>query len=582
MQGTEWIYELVDKTTAPLKNIFKELDRLDNLAQHTEKDLQQIGQVDFGFGFIADVQQAGKEVRVLQTDILNSAAGFGLYNIAATVVGEVTNAISGTAQAIIDTTGQYQKFNAVLTNSYGSAQQAAEVFKMIEDFSVKTPYNLEQVMGSFVKMRAQGFTPTYTEMTKLGDFASAMGKDFDQLAEAILDAQTGEFERMKEFGVKADANGNRIKFTFKGVTTEVDKNADSIRQYLLALGEQQGVAGSMAAIMDTWPGKLSNIDDAQQQLYKKLGELFTPAIDSWLEFKLTAVDGMMEAVEWISENSEDIQDALGALAVVVGILTGSWLLLNAEMLLGQLVAGGALAFIKALEIAQWAWNAAMSANPLGIVIGLLAAMGAIVYLLWQRSETFRSTVYGVWEAVKVLGAGVVDLAITPFKAWLEIVKSIGEVLLGVFTMDMSRIATGLNDALQAIKDANPLDKAKKIGEDMGKAYAEGRQKGIDSFAEDKKQADEQNKKSVVPGGSNPAAGSATSANNKTATGNGAGTAAAAGGKGGGGVVIQKIELGKEIKVYANTVREGAQEVRKIIHEELISALRDVEVGMSNG
>ena len=46
-----------------------------------------------------------------------------------------------------------------------------------------------------------------------GDTASAMGKSLDDMVEAVADAATGEFERLKEFGIRASKNGDRVSFT---------------------------------------------------------------------------------------------------------------------------------------------------------------------------------------------------------------------------------------------------------------------------------------------------------------------------------------------------------------------------------
>ena len=50
--------------------------------------------------------------------------------------------------------------------------------------------------------------------------------------------------------------------------------------------------------------------------------------------------------------------------------------------------------------AQWLLNAALTANPIGIVIIALAALGAALYLAWTHSETFRNIVTGAWNAIK--------------------------------------------------------------------------------------------------------------------------------------------------------------------------------------
>lgn len=55
---------------------------------------------------------------------------------------------------------------------------------------------------------------------------------------------------------------------------------------------------------------------------------------------------------------------------------------------------------KAWAAVQWLLNAAMSANPIGIVIVALVALGALFVVLWKKSETFRTIVTGAWNAIK--------------------------------------------------------------------------------------------------------------------------------------------------------------------------------------
>jgi diaminopimelate decarboxylase len=67
----------------------------------------------------------------------------------------------------------------------------------------ETPFGLAQATQGFVKMKALGLDPTRAALTSFGNTASAMGKDLNQMIEAVADASTGEFERLKEFGIKA-------------------------------------------------------------------------------------------------------------------------------------------------------------------------------------------------------------------------------------------------------------------------------------------------------------------------------------------------------------------------------------------
>lgn len=173
---------------------------------------------------------------------------------------------------ILATTVEFQKMEAVLTTALGSNSAAKAAMDQIVNFASSTPFQVNELTDSFVKLANRGFVPTMEQMKQMGDLASSVGKSFDQLTEAILDAQTGEFERLKEFGIKASQQGDVVQFTFKGITTEVAKSDKAIQEYLLSLGNLEGVAGSMEAISKTTGGAISNLEDNITQLFKNIGE----------------------------------------------------------------------------------------------------------------------------------------------------------------------------------------------------------------------------------------------------------------------------------------------------------------------
>ena len=222
-------------------------------------------------------------------------------------------------KSILATTVEFQKMEAVLTTSLGSNSAAKAAMDQIVNFASSTPFQVNELTDSFVKLANRGFVPTMEQMRQMGDVASSVGKSFDQLTEAILDAQTGEFERLKEFGIKASAQGDVVQFTFKGITTEVAKSDKAIQEYILSLGNLDGVAGSMEAIAATTGGAISNLEDNITQLFKNIGDSSSGFINWFvkdLNNVISSLRNMGEIMELLNpfktlaESSDDAREYL--------------------------------------------------------------------------------------------------------------------------------------------------------------------------------------------------------------------------------------------------------------------------------
>lgn len=268
---------------------------------------------------LADTRSRLKKHNSVMSNLSKQAAGYigGFF--------AVSGAIS-LGRDIIDITGKFQKFSAVLSNTLGSGSAAKAALDDIKEFAAKTPFQVDELTESYIKLANQGFVPTMMQMTRLGDLASSTGKSFDQLAEAIIDAQVGEFERLKEFGVRASKQGDQVKFTFKGVETQVKFTDKAIREYLLSLGQVEGVSGSMAAISETLEGKLSNLQDNFDQLKLKIGEMvagpLSNAITGLNDF-LAALQNIDLVVTALGKDLEDFSKSEIFRLVDAGMITES-------------------------------------------------------------------------------------------------------------------------------------------------------------------------------------------------------------------------------------------------------------------
>lgn len=192
--------------------------------------------------------------------------------IAVKLVGYLTQLNS----AVYRTRKEFAKYEAVLRNTFQSQEKATQAMKMLQQLAADTPASLKEWTEAYIKLVNRGLKPTSQELTNMGDLAASQGKSVDQLIEAILDAMTGENERLKEFGIKAAKSGETTKFTFRGVTTEVRNSEQAIKDYLLSLGQLEGVAGSMTVQMQELEGMQSNFGDTVDSVFNRIGKKMEP------------------------------------------------------------------------------------------------------------------------------------------------------------------------------------------------------------------------------------------------------------------------------------------------------------------
>ena len=233
-----------------------------------------------------------------------------LNGLGPAIVGAFSvTAVLGFAKAVFDTTANFEKLGAVLKNTLGSGAQASLALEGIKEFAKTTPFAVAELTASFVKLANQGFIPTTNQLRQLGDLASSTGKGFDQLTEAIIDAQTGEFERLKEFGIRASKSGDQVKFSFKGVETQVKFNNEAIRQYITSLGDYEGVAGSAAAVSGTLGGKVNNLGDAWDNFLNSIGTLLKPVLTGALQVTADFMDGINKLFKLGTTGAQDVEQA---------------------------------------------------------------------------------------------------------------------------------------------------------------------------------------------------------------------------------------------------------------------------------
>lgn len=364
--------------------------------------------------------------------------------------------VAATVKKLVEVSREFDVINASLITATGSAENAKIAFDAIREFASQTPYDLQQASKAFVQLVNLGLDPSERALNAYGNTASAMGKDLSQMVEAVADATTGEFERLKEFGIKSRSEGDKVSFTFRGVTTTVGKNAAEIEQYLQRLGEVE-FAGAMAERAKTLDGALSNLGDTWDGLFRtisqqgvgtaihdavtlaeerlsdltefvssgELNDLFAPIVDS------------LKAIPW-----EHTADAAKALALIIGARLGGAALTSAASMtaatvqtiryqaaLARLAGVSKTAAVGVTALGAAARTASAGLAFLGGPAGALLLAAGAVYTFGMRADDAVSKVDLLTESVNDLNDATLRLRRTQLTDKITELESAGGVAM---------------------------------------------------------------------------------------------------------------------------------------------------------
>ena len=388
----------------------------------------------------------------------------GVFNEMKDVEGQLSSVVSGAvligftkgiANGIAETGMQFENLKTTLSNALGGAAEGAAAMQIIRETANEVKLSIDEVGNGFNKLINRGLKPTKEEFIQLTDVAKSQGKEVDQYVEAVLDAMTGENKRLKEFGVKAKDAGDKVIFTFKGVSTEVKKNEQDIYNYLVALGKVPGVAGMSAKAADTFSGKLANIqskiDGIKIAIFERIGEALKPILD--------VVANVLEGFQKWAEKNPELASGLTLIIMAITGLTGAFLVLTpiiaGVMALGApfLLTIGAIALtIGALVFVLWdLWNGLMTGESyiFAIIDGFLEWIGVgitVQEIINAISEGFQMMVAFVVDyvvpAILESWQFLVDALMLLWDGFTDFISSIIDIIVGLFTNNIPLAAQG--------------------------------------------------------------------------------------------------------------------------------------------
>ncbi len=337
---------------------------------------------------------------------------------------------------IAESTAKFETYETVMTNALGDKSKAQKAMADIQAMAAKTPFSVDELTGSFIKFVNRGLNPSMAEMTKMADLAASQGKSFDQLTEAVLDAGGGEFERLKEFGVKASKSGDQVSLSFKGVNQTVKNTPEAINGAIMAFGGMQGVAGATAAISKTLEGQWSNLGDTAGQLEVTVGKGLRP-IFTWL---LTMFGSLLNWVGRFIEGAAPLKSFFLEIIDVFADLYHD---------IGEVLESLGLFSDKTdtVKVALEALKFILMVLLIPVKTMALAARGIVdTFIDWyNKSEMLRGILGGLGAVVASAFRSIRDDAV-------KFLGGVGDILVGIFTLDKDKIIAGFKSALSATAD----------------------------------------------------------------------------------------------------------------------------------
>lgn len=323
-----------------------------------------------------------------------------------------------------DSVAALDKFAAGAATSLGQSKQTA--LDAAATFGV---------FGKSAGLAGDDLVGFSSDMTKLAtDMASFNNTSPEEAITAIGAALRGESEPIRSYGVLLDDATLRQRALALGIV-ETTKTALTPQQKVLAaqaeiMAQTSDQQGDFARTSDGLANKQRILKAQLENMATELGTRAVP-------YMLAAVDAGMAMIEWADNNRTTLKVLIGVIGGTAAALYAisaamrAWIIVQAAsaaatvawstvttlagkaalgtrlqlaLLAAQTLATAAAqkvaaAATKAWAIGQWALNAAMAANPIGLVVLAIAGLVAGLVVAYKKSETFRNIVNAAFGAV---------------------------------------------------------------------------------------------------------------------------------------------------------------------------------------
>ena len=404
--------------------------------------------MDMAKGAAADEQATAR----LSQSIRNLGGDFD------SISGAVNDAIA-TGQKLAFTDDEVRDSFQSLAAATGDADEALTRQRAAMDLAHGANIPLAQATKMLGKLNEENVEVfkrlgiTIGENATEADALALVQAKFAGQAEAYASSTAGQFEQATiAMGEIQESIGSALLPVLAALGTALAANLPAIQAFVGTLGS--GIAEKVVPALTALGTILTGVAD---EVAMFLGLDPGAYASGWEE--LGAILGVVfnaigEAVTVTVDFAKAVNDNKVVMALLVGVLTATatvYAAVTAATIAHSIATTATSVATKAYTAAQWLMNAAMTANPIGILVVALAALVAALIYAYQNSEEFRAAVDAAWEGVKaatIVAWGVIEPILTLLgAAWAFLAQHVPAM-----ASQMSTAVTSTVTALAGILD----------------------------------------------------------------------------------------------------------------------------------
>ena len=336
----------------------------------------------------------------------------------------------------------YSDLNAVLGDS-GQATEAAQHLAMLTDNEKDLQTWTDICTGVYAKfgesIPIESLTESANEVAKSGELTGG-------LVDALVWAGIGE----EEFQEQLDACNTEQERQKLIMDTLNGTYAEASEQYKETNKDVMDANRANEQLSDAF-AELGRVGEPILTAIKEKVAEFVQAGVPLLE---SFIGKVKDLKQWITDNQSTINTWV---AVILGasVAVGAFLLILSW---GKIMAAASKA-IQAVRTAVLLFNAAILANPIGIIVALIAGLVAAFIYLWNTNEGFRKFWLDMWEKVKSASGTAIKWITGKFddlKAALGVVKTVFGGIKDTITEKIEAAREAVDTAVEKIKGFFPL------------------------------------------------------------------------------------------------------------------------------